>query len=298
MQITSSDIVQLGPKLGALSPNQAGLQPADFLQLANLITMVMTSELYAAREEYLIYQEAIPVVANQSRYRVPSRALNGNLRHLWYEDSAGTRSKLWVRSHEDLEYYNATQTGPPSAFMLQGNDIVLLPIPQNAGSLVVAYPFRPNLLVDVTTTQTILTVATKSVTVANVPANFISGVKYDIIDNASGGGIVHYDLDGTVNTSTRTITFAQSIPNAKPGHWIAQAGQTPVPNLPEEGQPLLLETVVLRLEMLRGNAARIKNSSAVVQDARKAWDALLLSRVLSKPIPTGNGGPFFPVRPY
>jgi hypothetical protein len=35
-----------------------------------------------------------------------------------------------------------------------------------------------------------------------------------------------------------------------------------------------------------------------VTDARKAFDALLNNRVVSKPKSTGTGGAQFPVRPY
>lgn len=299
MLISSTDIVSMCAKLGALSANQAGLQPADFLNLANLVMMTMTSELYAAREDYLTYTEKLPIVGLQAYYRVPPRALNGNIRHLWFEDIDGTRGRLFVKALEDIEFYNATATGTsPNAYMMHGNDIVLLPTPANSrGNLVVSYPFRPNQLVDATTCQQITLITGQTVTVSNIPTNF-GNVLYDIIDHRSGNGIVAYDLLGSVNVAARTITFTGDISKVQVGNWLALAGQSPYAMIPEEGHPLLAETTVLRVEMLRGNKARIANSSSIVQDARRAWDALLLSRVLSKPMPAGSGGAQFPLRPW
>jgi hypothetical protein len=297
MIITSTQIVQMCTKLSALSSNQAGLVTADFLSFANLIMSVLTSELLAAREEYLIYQESLAVVTGDATVRVPYRAVNGEIRHLWFEDSTGARTRLDARTIEDNENYNANDTGPPDGFYIMGNQIVLQPPPSLNGSLVVAYPFRPNQLVDASTTQSISVIAGNVVTVPNIPSNFITGGLFDIIDNASGNAIVYYDQVGTI--SGNTITFPVNVSlNAVVGNYVCQANQSPVPMLPEEGHTLLLETTVLRLEMIRGNAARIKNSTAIVTDARKAWDLLLLNRVVSKAKATGAGGQQFPLRPW
>jgi hypothetical protein len=297
MQITSADIVSMCTKLGALSPNQAGLQSSDFLNIANLVTMVLTAELNGSREEYLIYTDAIPVVVGQSHYRIPYRALNSTIRHLWFEYT-DSRYRLFPKEIEFIDAYGVNFQGQPDSFYLQGNDIVLLPTPSIAGTLQVAYPMRPNLLVDVTTCQQAISISGNTVTVANIPLNFVSGIKYDVVDNMSGNSVVLYDLVGTVNTSNKTISFPADLSKVQPGFWICQAGQTPTPNLPEEGHPLLLESCILRVEMLRGNKTRIANSSAIVADARKAWDRLLNNRVVSKPHAAGTGGPQMPVRPW
>lgn len=298
MIISSTTIVQMCSKLGALSSNQAGLVAADFLSLANLVMMVLTSELLNARSEYLIYSESIPVAAGSFSVRIPYRAVNGELRHLWWQDAQGNRTKLWAQAIEDMENYTTTTSGSPSGYYLMGNQVVLLPTPNIAGSLVVAYPFRPSQLVDGSTTQSITVVdpINNIVTVPNIPTNFISGALYDIIDHTSGSGIVYYDLVGVI--SGNTIAFPSAIPNAAVGNYLALASQSPVPMIPEEGHGLLLETTVMRVEMMRGNAARVKNSAQVIQDARKAWDSLLINRVVSRAAPAGNGSQQFPVRPW
>jgi hypothetical protein len=296
MIITSTQIVQLCAKMAALSSNQANLSTSDFLNFANMISTVLVSEILGAREEFLIYSDSVPVSIGQASYRIPYRAVNGIVRHLWFEDGIGTRTRLYPKSVEDMENYTSLATGQPTGFYVMGNYIVLLPTPNVAGNLVMAYPFRPNLLVDATTTQSILATTTNSVTVPNIPGNFTNGALYDIIDNLSGNGIIYYDQLGSI--SGNTINFANPIPNAETGHYIALAGQSPVPMLPEEAHALLLESTILRTEMVRGNPARVKNSVTVIQDARKAFEALLNNRIISKAHPAGSGGAQYPQRPF
>lgn len=296
MIITSTIIVQMCSKFAALSSNQAGLGTADFLQIANLVMNTLTSEIMAAREEFLIYQESIAVAAGVTSVRVPYRAINGDLRHLWWEDGAGNRTRLNANAIEDMEDYSVTATGTPSGFFMMGNSVILLPIPVTSGSLVVAYPFRPNQIVDATQAQSITAVAGNTITVPSIPTTWLDGMPFDIVDSASGNGIVYYDLIGAIVGNT--ITFPTAIPNALVGQYLTWANQSPVPMIPEEGHGLLLETVVMRLEMIRGNKDRVKNSGAVVADARKAWDALLRNRVISKAHPAGSGGQQFPSRPW
>lgn len=299
MIINTTSIVQMCAKYAALSSNQAGLQTADFLNFANLVMSGLSSELLTAREEYLIFSESVAVAAGAAYVRIPYRAINGELRHLWWESGDTTRTRLDYHPIEDIENYETDSVGSPNGFYIMGNYVVLLPAPQVAGSLVMAYPFRPNTLVDGSTTATATVVSgavNTAITVANVPTNFVSGAMFDVIDARSGNGILYYDKVGTIVGNV--ITFVGLLPLAGVGCYVCAAGESPVPMLPEEAHPLLLESALMRLEMVRGNSARIKNSAAIIADARKAWDLLLINRVSSKSPPSGNGGPQFPSRPY
>ena len=294
MQITSATIVSLCAKLAALSSNQANLATGDFLDFANLSQASIVSEIMAAREEHLITQSTVPVVSGQTAYRIPYRAINGDIRHLWFEDAAGSRYRLWQKDIADIEDYAINASGVPTGFFITGNWLNLLPAPNVSGNLVIAYPFRPNLLVDASTCQQITNINGNVLTVSSIPANFENGGLYDIVDQQSGNGIIGYDLQGSI--SGNTITFSSLPNNVSVGNWLCMAGETPVPMNPEESHPLLLEMTVMRTEMVRGNAPRIKNSAALIQDARRAFDLLLQNRVISKGHAAGGLNPLLPGR--
>jgi hypothetical protein len=301
MILTTTTLVAICSKMAALSSNQANLATSDFLNFANLIQQNLAAEILAAREEYLMYQDVIPVTQNVATLRIPYRALNGVVRHLWFEDAATNRYRLWGKQIENIEDYSTTASGTPDAFYVLGNSLVIIPPPAISGNLQINYPFRPNQLVDATTCSTVSTVSSTtstSITVPNVPSNFVSGGTYDIIDNLSGNGIIYYDQVAFISGSL--MTFSNLLPNIATGMWIAQANQSPVPMLPEEAHPLLLESTVMRIEIIRGNAQRIKNSAALIQDARKSFDLLLDDRIISKAHATGGNNPFMPegARPY
>lgn len=297
MLITSTDICVMCSKLAALSSNQANLQNSDFLSFANISMMTLAGEIVNAHEEYLVYQEALPVVIGQANYRIPYRALNGVVRHLWFEDSTGTRHRLYGREIENVEHYARDSVGVPDAFYCQGNSVYLLPTPNVGGTLVIAYPFRPNSLVETSGCQSIANVGIDNVQVGNIPVGFSSNALYDIIDHRSGNGIIAYDLLGRI--SGNSVYFSAPLPpGVQVGNWLTLATQSPVPMVPEEAHTLLLELAVMRVEMVRGNPARIKNSSALVADARKAFDLLLNNRIISKPHAAGTGGAQYPIRPW
>lgn len=290
--LTSTQIVQTCAKVAALSTNQANLATSDFLNFANLVVDGLASEVLAAREEFLMFQDSLAVTAGQQAYRMPYRALNGIIRHLWYEDGTGNRFYLAPKMIEQIEDYTSTETGTPNSFYVMGNYLMLLPTPNASGTLQLIYPFRPNDLVDESSTQALTAVSSNAAQVANVPTNFVSGALYDIIDHRSGNGVLYYDVQAFI--SGNLMSFNQNVPNASVGDFIALAQQTPVPNLPEEAHSLLLEMTVLRVEIVRGNQARIKNSAALVQDNRKGFDQLLANRIISKPHATGGQSPHLP----
>jgi len=296
--LTTSTIVQLCAKTAALSSNQAGLTTADFLALGDLVVSTLASEIMAAREEHLIFSETIPVTIGNPMVRIPYRALNGIVRHLWYEDGSGSRQRLWPRSIEQMDDYSVNSSGSPDSFYVMGNYLAMLPTPDRNGNLIVAYPFRPSSLTDASNAQQISAIVGNTITVPNIPASWVSGAQFDVIDHKAGNAILGYDLIGSISAST--ITFPRVVPNMQIGNFIAPAGFTPVPMLPEEAHNLLLEQIVLRIEIIRGNAQRIKNSASIVQDARRAFDGLLANRIISKPHAAGGTSPHLPrgLRPY
>lgn len=295
MIINSSQLVLQVQKLGALSSNQAGLVPSDIYFYANLMASDLVADILKTREEYLIFKDSIPVTVGNDTYRIPYRSLGGTVRHLWFEDSSGNRTKLDPAFEENIESYSAADTDTPSRFYIFGNSIVLLPKPNVIGNLFVAYPFRPNQLVDSATTTTITLVnSPTSFNVTNAAALGTGSVILDIIDARSGNGIIAYDQPATI--SANTLTFSNALPTAAVGNYVALANQAPVFMAPEETHPYLLELTVLRVEQLRGNDSRAKNSIQRVQQAKATCESLLDQRVVSKPHPAGGGNPLAPQR--
>lgn len=299
MIITTSIIVTQCKKLGALSSNQAGLTNDDFLTYANLAMDELLADIMAVREDYILFVDAIPVTAGNDTYRIPYRAIASTARHVWFVDSGGSRRKLGAKYPENIEDYAvAAQSDTPDGVFVMGNSLVLLPVPDLPGTLEVMYPFNPNQLVDSTTTTTITAVntLTNTITLNSAPSALVTGA-FDIIDHLSGNGIIYYDIQGTVTGSQ--IIFNQAVPRIAVGNYVALAGQAPVPMIPEVAHPLLLEMTVLRIEILRGNANRIKVQQTKVDGMHKTLIALIgQSRIVSKAHPVGGGNPMLPMRNY
>jgi hypothetical protein len=252
----------------------------------------MCSELVAQNENFLVYQDTITATAGQALYRLPYRALGGALTHIVWQNPDGSRNPVSRQELQDIDSFNANDQTTPGRFYITNNYINILPTPTVSGSLIVFYPFLPSPLVVESAAPAITAInyATNTVTVGNVPSNFITGIKYDVIDHLQGNGIVYYDLVGNISGST--IVFTQAIPNVNVGNYLAVAQQSPVPMVPEVLHKYVVELTVARIEIQRGSTERAKLAGAIIQDIKQRLPLLVGNRLKSKPKTLGGMSPF------
>ena len=99
----------------------------------------------------------------------------------WYADNPGNgASPLYGMPINVVHGNSVTRVNVTIDNYPWESDVVPVPIPANAGSLVVTYPFRPNQLVDASTCQQIVSIAGNTVTLNNIPSGFTSGAAYDV----------------------------------------------------------------------------------------------------------------------
>jgi hypothetical protein len=139
-------------------------------------------------------------------------------------------------------------SGTPTAFMLEGNSVVLVPTPSTEGTLRLKYARAFNRLVPVAECGTITAVdrVANTITVSGIPAAFVSAERYDIVS-----GTPHFDIismDFPANVSGSVLTFDIGLPSGEfpvipstvaVGDFVCLAGQTCVPNFIKELHPVL-----------------------------------------------------------
>lgn len=153
--LTSTTLISQVKLQGMVPTSQFTFRPADFLSIANQemhIGLVPTILQY--HEEYYVRDsDPIPIVANQSHYAIPYRAIGGKFREIFYLDTNSNLRKMTRISPDDRPYYQ--QSGLSENFIyffIQGNEIVLVPnVGANpVGSIIFSYWLRPNDLIDIT----------------------------------------------------------------------------------------------------------------------------------------------------
>jgi hypothetical protein len=189
-------------------------------------------------EEYFLQSKDFTITQG-STYRIPTRAVGAKIRDLKYVDASGNLSNI-NRLYEEDRPLNK------SGYYMLRNSIELSSDFAN-GTLRMKYFARPSTLVSVTACASVATIntATNTVTVTSAPATFANGTIIDFVQNNNP-----YDLLGMdypiVSVSGTTLTFSGLPSDLAVGDWICLSVQSPVPMLPEEMHPVLVQSALCK----------------------------------------------------
>lgn len=235
--------------------------------------------LITVREEYLVRTVEEAIVANTARHSVYARALGNTLRDVKMVNGT-TVTELWRVDEEEA----VETTGTPSGFYLEGNYIVLTPVPATTtGNLRQSYYARPGKLVPVAEAARITAINTATMTVTCAfPSTWTTTNTFDFVK--AKGGFEHLGLDYAASSvASGAITFTTSLPsNLAVGDYVALAGESPVPQIPQELHPLLVQMTVSRVLESMENPAQAA-SEARCEKLKAAAVALLSNRVQGAP---------------
>ena len=234
----------------------------DLLRFVNEeFQMKIVPAIEAVREDYFLARTTTPIVANQSKYPIPGRAIGNSLKHVFYVDDSGGRYQLYRKPIKDLAQYSSTSTGTSRQFYVLGDEIVLYPTPNGGGSIEMWYYSRPNQLVLTTSVAAITDIASAGGTTTFTVDNDISGAlgaggAIDILSHESPFMLWVTDVTTTGSSST-TIECATSallgedgstvLPQV--GDFICLAGQANIPMIPQEFHPILVQAAQARIMM-------------------------------------------------
>lgn len=273
--------------------SQTTFSDDDLLNLANEeMESFIVGSLLRVQEEYLVYLENIPLVANQDHYRIPDRALGQRLRDIVFIDGGTIKARIPQVGREEIPDYSINPAQRPYCFYLEGNYIVLLPGPNStSASIDVSYYGRPGKIVtsDRYGVITDFDNTAKTITLSNaVPANITVGSLIDIQTARSGNEYVLKNLTVTV-IAGNIITVAEEIADENGndlitiGDYACTAKEAAIPQCPEEMHPLLAQRVSCRVLEALNDSEGLQNASAKLLDMEKNILALVDTRVTGKP---------------
>lgn len=194
----------------------------------NPIMLKLNDEYFLETKDYTI--------ASGSTYRLPKRIIS--VRDLKLVDSSGNLSDLDRNFEEDRA---SNRTG---YYMLRNS--IELSSDITSGTLRLKYFMRPSKLVATTSAGQITSIdtGTNQVVVSSAPSTFVNGASIDFVQNENPYDMLSYDA-AISNVSGTTLTFA-SIPNGLAvGDWVTVSNESPVPLVPEELHPLLVQACLV-----------------------------------------------------
>lgn len=246
----TTDRLLAGIKRRAVIPtNQVLFDDDDILDFIDDVIKVHVVPLVdSVNGEYFVTSSLTALVASQSNYKIPSRAIGRTIRDLKLEDttSGSVRNCPYIEP-EDIHLHNNTALNFGHYF--KGDEIYLVP---DVGSTLTAteslqiwYKLRPSAVVKLTKAAKVSSVSIPedltdpgTVVVESV-GDVVTSSVIDFIQGTSGNGILGMDKTCT-NVAGTTLTFLGSdIPTGlAAGDYISLAGTAPVVTMiPDECSP-------------------------------------------------------------
>lgn len=212
---------------------------SDYLVILNLqMKSDITPTMLRLNEEFFLRSKDFTISASTRYYRMPTRTVGAKLRDLKRVDSNGVESDLNRLYEEDRPL---GRTG----YYMTGNSIELSSDIQS-GTLRMKYFVRPSTLVETSSCAqvTVIDTSANTIEVSSAPSTFANGSLVDFVQNLNPYDLLDMDV-AISNISGTTLTFA-SIPNGLTvGDWICVATESPVPMVPDEMHPILVQSALL-----------------------------------------------------
>ncbi len=268
-------------KRRAFIPAGSGLTTSDILQiLTEQLRNYVPAFLKGIREEYIIAPLSITVTS--ATIELPDRAVGAALRTVQWVTNSGIRRQLSRIEPERAGYYLPIG-GEPSGYMLQGNNLILVPS-TTTGTLILAYQQRPGQLVlpDACGLVTAINTGTNTVTVSQRPSSFTDTAVYDFVSGTPNfvATALDYNLAGgsvAWTGNSAVITHAGAL-LLSVGDYIALAGETPIPQIPTEAHDLLAQAGAVKIAEAAGSS-RLDAIKGGLADLRKDLTMIMSPRV-------------------
>lgn len=212
---------------------------ADFLVLFNHQLKVDITPLMMKLNEEFFLRNSDFTITQGSSYRIPQRAVGSQLRDLQVLDGSGNRNSL-------IRLYEEDRPNNPSGYYVFRNSIELSN-DFNTGTLRMVYFGRPSTLVATSACAQILSIdtATNTVVVSSVPTTFTNGTLVDLVQNNNPYDLIAID-QSVVGIAGTTLNFSSLPDGLAIGDWICLAGESPIPQVPDELHPLLVQSVLCK----------------------------------------------------
>jgi hypothetical protein len=194
--------------------NQNTFTDANILSFADEeLALSLVPSIMSLHEDHLLYQDITPLIAGQTEYEIPYRAVGNKLYDLQFQDINGNVLHMSQTTWSDQPAYNgAYTTNLVYAYYVRNNRVGLLPTFNgiNTGSLRFMYYIRPSSLVPSNQVCVInnIDLISGTITFDTIPTGYNTNTKVDFYKFKSPHTILNIDvLPLSVSTTNNTMVF-------------------------------------------------------------------------------------------
>lgn len=265
------------------------------LEANDKLATVFEDIVVKARAGYWAHEFIYTVAANDSRYRIPPRAVVQGLEKI---ECASALTGPWIPLEQVpisiASYYKASTQGTPYIFSVFGDIVDVMPTPAVGTFLKMTYYIRPS---RVCPTQAIglitnVNTAARQVSVNAIPLNYAndgtsatltSGTAIDIIHADGWHELSMVNQPETFSGTTFTLGGTDDMGDILVGDYVRAAGQTDWPCLPDDFHRCLADATAVKLLLEQGLSDKANDLANNNGNDLTRFRSLLLPRVKSQP---------------
>lgn len=286
---TTADLIDSIRVKANIPSSQTPFSDSDLLLLAqDELDTALLRQLLSVRENYYIsYLDY--ALDSDGVYEMPSRCITDAIANVQILNG----NQVINVDRSEISQQFATNQSPTGfySFFLLANGINVQPAP-TTGYVRIWYYVRPNKMVVTTEAAqiTVINTGTSTVTFDTIPTSITTATPCDFVKDQPQFNVLSFDETPTVVSSTQ-LTFTELPDDLAVGDWVALAGQTPVPQIPVEFRPLLVQRVVVKYNEIQGYLDKMKASQMKLDSMEKDLLQMINPRVSGAPkriIPNQN----------
>lgn len=290
--LTTNSLIASIKNRAMIPENQSTFTTDDFIRFLNEeLDNALVPKILQVHEDYFLRNMETTLLANTSNYQIPHRFIGNKLRDIAFKDQQGNIFEMTRISRGDISFYQgSTSSNTLKTFYVQGSEIVLVPAISGSivGTLIFSGYFRPNFLVNESRAGRVTGVNTTTgeVSLNQVPDNFLTTDKFDIIESNNPHNTISFDLTPTgINTSTKSITFDPTslVSGLSVGDYVMQSEETIIPQIPLELHSILAHRAGIRCLEALGDTEGVANASKKLAEMEFNMNSLIDDRVEEAP---------------
>lgn len=210
---------------------------SDFLVLFNhqMQAEIIPMMLKVNEEFFLQYKDF--TITSGGLYRIPTRAIGTVIRDLKVIDGSSNETSL-------IRLFEEDRGSGVSGYYLNRNSVELS-TDYSSNTLRMKYFARPGKLVLTTDCAQITDISGTTITVSSLPSTMTNGTVIDFVQNTNPYDLLEMDV-AIATASGTTLTFASVPSGLAEDDWICIAGESPVPMVPEEMHPVLIQSALCK----------------------------------------------------
>lgn len=238
--MNSSELISALKICGSFPTSNDLFSTSDFLVLLNMqLKSEITPMMLKLNEEFFLQTKDF-TISQGSSYRIPTRAIGAKIRDLSMIDNAGNVTPI-DRLFEEDRPANAS-----GYYMLRNS--VELSSDFTGNTLRMKVFGRPSSLVETSACGQVSSIDTglNQVVVSAAPSTFATSVLCDFVQNNNPYDLLAMDYALT-GVSGTTLSFSSLPDGLAVGDWVCLATEAPVPMVPDEVHPVLIQSALCRM---------------------------------------------------